>query len=252
MRFVLIVILALSFLPFDVLAQNSAQKKEGVQLKPHEIIRWQKNAKRGDKGYEDTLLKLEKQNSDYFENNVSSLRNIYPFTSFYEPFSDNIVDQMTRHAYTVQTSNDPSEINENLAAYRKIVRKHLVNVGVLNFAITMARVSAKFGDARHYANIRKTIYRQIDTSNRNGFSPDRAFRVVTRDEEEMILTKLGVTVQKTELYNVHNQHYAVYDVTLENGRFEQVFMDITQPVRVSSIKRHLAKKERTYAIPRMK
>ncbi len=248
MRFIFILFLALLLIP-PVYAADSGKETDNP-ITAREVAEWEKRLEKRDRTYDFELIALAKSNADLFPSRVRSVRNLYAFTSHYEPFSDGLVDKMTEYAYTVQTSTDRMKVNKALQAYRDLVEKHIANIGVLNFAITMARVSAKFGDPTYYENARKAVYNGL-ASGYDGSTPQRAFNIVVRDEEIFLLIRMGYTVEKSEIFHVNNAYYNVYDVRDENGKFDQIFMNITKPVKVSYIKKYLARKEQTYTIPGM-
>ncbi len=232
-------------------AANVDVSQKDKSLAQYEVDRWKKQVVRSDKYYKDKLLNLNKNKGVYFVNRVRGLRSMYPFTSFYTPFSDRLVDKMSEYAYAVDTSNDPAVINENLQEYRKILNLHLVNVGVLDFAITMARVNAKFGSARYYESVRDIMIDGLMTPEIDGKSPSKAFNIVTKSEEIHLLAKIGGEIGKSEMYDVEGTYFNVYDVTLENGDFTQIFMNVTDPIKKTYIKQHLEEKEDTYTLPGM-
>lgn len=246
MRFILMLFFAV-FTFSSVHAANAANEDENP-ITLRDVTEWQKKTGKRDQLYDYEITQLSKKNADFFPNAIRSIRNLYAFTTYYEPFSDGLVDEMTRHAYTVQTSTDRAMVNKSLLAYRELLKKHIANIGVVNFAITMARVSAKFGDATYYEAVRDAIYDGIVTGY-DGRNPQRAFNIVARDEEIFLLVKMGATVNKSEIYDVNGTYYNVYDITDKNGEFAQIFMNITKPVKVAYIRKYLARKEQTYSIP---
>lgn len=253
MRFFSLVFL--SFLVFilaePVHAQSEviAPPKKDNPITTKEVYQWQKRTPRRDQEYDLYIERLGKVNRDEYPSVIKGMRNLYAFTSYYEPFPDRLVDEMTRLAYTVQTSKDIKAVNNSLVEYKELLRKHLINMGVLNFAVTMARVDLKFGDPETYEEIREIIYQGMK-SVADGSSPERAFQIVSRDEEVYILARMGVEIISSDVYQAgRGLYYNVYDITDKNGEFDQIFMDISKPVKVSYIKKYLAKKELTYTLP---
>ena len=248
MRLILILFIAILNLPSAHAASSSVA--EDIPVSAYEVRNWERRAEKRDSDYDFQLIQLKKSNIDYFRSGIKSLRNLYSFTSYYEPFSDRLIDEMTRYAYTVQNSKDTMKVNSSLEAYKELVDKHIANITVLNFAITMARVNALFGNPAYYERAREAVYEGI-TAGADGNRPQTAYHIVVRDEELMILARQGYEIEKSEVYDVNGAYYNVYDVRDKNGEFDQIFMNITRPVKVSYIKKYLARKQQTYTIPGM-
>lgn len=248
MRLMLILFIAIFNLPSAHAADSGVA--EDIPVTSFEVRNWERRVEKRDADYDFNLIQLKKSNADYFRSGIRSLRNLYAFTSYYEPFSDRLVDEMTQYAYTVQNSKDSIRVNNSLKAYKELVDKHIANIAVLNFAITMARVNALFGNPAYYERAREAVYAGI-TAGVDGNRPQTAYNIVVRDEELMILARKGYEIEKSEVYDVNGTYYNVYDVRDENGEFDQVFMNITKPVKVSYIKKYLARKQQTYTIPGM-
>ncbi len=252
MRYLLICILALGvFGSSPSFAANIDYSKKDNPSTQYEVNRWKKLVERSDKAYEEALIKLSKASERYLPTHIRGLRLVYTSTSFYTPFSEGLVDKMSKYAYAVDTSDDSAVVNKNLQEYRKILNKHIVNMGVLDFAITMAKVNAKFGSATYYEKIRDTIIDGLMPHELDGLAPERAFHIVTQNEELYILAKLGAEVRKSELYDVQGKYYNVYDVILEDGEFTQIFMNVTEPIKKSYIRQHVSEEEKTYTLPGM-
>lgn len=241
MRFLFLILLCVGVFSYSgvVHAQSSEQNQidNTPNITKREIEKWKRGVDKRDAAYKEQVSRLRERNADFFPGAVQSLRSLYAYTSFYTPFSDALIDQMTEHAYVVETSKDSVEINRNLNRYRTILNLHIVNMGVLDFAITMARVNPKFGSSQYYENIRKYILDKIETPENDGLSPQTAFHIISQQEEIHMLSRIGGDVGKSEIYDVNGIFYNVYDVTLENGDFTQIFMNVTQPIKNSYIKK---------------
>lgn len=65
------------------------------------------------------------------ETSVRNLREIYVKTSFYSPFSKDIIDEISGHAFIMDTSNDAKKVSKATRDYKDLFDKHIVNYDVL-------------------------------------------------------------------------------------------------------------------------
>ncbi len=182
--------------------------------------------------YRETLQKILSKPST-IRNNASSLRNYYGHSAFYTPFSDKVIDGLTRYAYIVDTSDDADAVREAQTKYRSLLYKHMGNFDVVSYALDMSSLDAKFGNEvvlRKLYNAYKDILKESVRIGR-GYQPDNAFQIITYGEENFILEEIGGVVEDSEIYKIsYNKYYNVHNLRKEDGDFRQVFMDVSMPI----------------------
>ena len=116
-------------------AQN--QSDDAPQVSVQEIQRWQGSVDRLTRDYENRFVELKRSKKKFFNGHISSLRAMYPRTRYYAPFAENLIKDMEKYAFIVDTSEDNSAVNDALFMYNDLLDKHIVNLDVLAFAIKM-------------------------------------------------------------------------------------------------------------------
>ena len=180
---------------------------------------------------------------------MTTLRSYYSFTPYYDPFSKDLIDEMTGYAYIVDTSEDRAEVNSALSKYRDLVYRHVAHLGVVSYALTLSRVDVRFGDEAFLRKVRDSIRNIWSGMPAAGLSPDNPYPIITYAEEEYLLQTYGATVEKSEIYPVGRKFYDVRDIVTEGGQSVQLFFDVTTPIRTVNIWQEYRKKEEKVTIP---
>ncbi len=224
-------LLCLSFISFPVFAANEELKDTEINITTYELNMWKSNLERITAQYDNVLKTIYKSRKN-LESNIGLLRSYYPYTKQYQPFAKPVLDEMTEYALLVDEVKDGFEANDALLAYRKILNKHLVNLDVLSFAITMSKIDVRFGDKTFLQKVEnlmlEDLLRKVKTRGRN---PDTAFNIISYGEETRILQEIGGVVKKSELYKVGNVFYNVHDIEFKDGSYTQIYMNVTSPIR---------------------
>ncbi len=164
------------------------------------------------------------------EGSIPMLRIMYPRASYYDPFSKFTTQKMTAFAYAADMSSDQHEVNEALVSYRDLLYKHIVNLGVVEYALTLARANPIYGDKLRLKKIYDALIKDTVGRERHGASPEDAYRVVTYAEETYLLAMHDVTVKKSEIYRVAKVFYNVHDTVDEDEQYSQLYFDVTWPI----------------------
>lgn len=182
--------------------------------------------------YRDTLQKIFNE-PNTTRSNASALRNYYGYSAFYTPFSDKVIDGLTRYAYIVDTSDDTDAVREAQTKYRQLLYKHMGNFNVVSHALDMSSLDPRFGNEvvlRKLYDAYKDILQESIKVGR-GYEPDNAFKIITYGEENFLLEEIGGIVEKSEIYKVsYNKYYNVHNLSKENGDFHQIFIDVSMPI----------------------
>jgi hypothetical protein len=228
--------------------KGGKQSESGLTFTTKELNRWRVRQKKLVEDYERTVMDLfgGRYNAAAV---VPSLRIHYPRTPYYDPIGKYTIARMTEFAYKADMSSDQSVINEALAEYRDLLRKHIVNLDVLEYALTLARANPIYGNQIRLQEIHKVLLRDIEGKEKKGKSPDDAYRIVTYGEETYLLAKFEVTVQKSEIYKVENSFYNVHDVVDKDGKFDQLYFDVTWPIYLFEKNKATKESEERFSIP---
>ena len=229
--------------------QKKKKTESGLIFSIKELGRWEQVQKRYTKRYEGRISEVMggRENIDY---SITTLRIAYPRTPYYDPFGRFTIQKMTAFAYTADTSADQLEVNEALVGYRDLLYKHLVNLDVLEYALTLAHANPIFGNKIRLKEIYDALRKDIrGVSKRRGTIPEDAYRIVTYGEETYLLGVHKATVKKSEIYRVQNSFYNVHDVVLEDGQYSQFYFDVTWPIYIYEKSRALKDREETFSMP---
>jgi len=223
----------------DAAASNS-QETAGPELNARDINRWNRTMVRRTSEYEEASRSLFTERDKIF-NRIYALRSRYPLTFHYRPFSNALVEQIERYAYIVDTSPDKIEANEALLEYNEMLKKHIVDLGVVSFALKMSEIDVRFGDEYFLKKVQDAILKSMNSAPRrtNGESAGTAYLVMTYSEEDEWLAQIGGIVKKSELFDVRGKYYNVHDIETQDGEYLQVFMDVTEPIKMTYIKQRI-------------
>ena len=183
------------------------------------------------------------------EDNMNAMRVYYTFTPYYDPFSNKLVDEMTKYAYTIDTSKDREKVNIAQEKYRDLVNKHAAHLAVVDYALTLSRLDVRYGDEALFRQLRDAIQNSWFGLAQPGSSPDRAYKITTYAEEEYILSTYGATIEKSEIYPVGRNFYDVRDILTADGESLQLFFDVTTPIRTVQIRKVIKEQEKKVIIP---
>lgn len=211
---------------------SSAQEKDhplAPVITPNTLNKWDQKKANGQEYYERTLRQLQSDPTRMKEL-MHSLRNYYPMTQVYVPFSRTLIEELTQYAYTADTTKDVAKSNQALTKYRQLVSTHLANLDVIDFALMMSRSDVKFGDEFFYKKVYDSLIESLYYGKKDGLSAESAYRIVTYGEETYVLSQYDGEVRETELFKVGGQYYNVHSIDLFNGEFIQLYTNITAPV----------------------
>lgn len=224
-------ILALSIaIPQNTMAQTNGEEHPlAPEISRHQLLRWQEKLESGQTYYDRALQNAQQKQGD-FKGAIASLRSNYGRTYDYTPFSKRIIEELTRLAFVADTSKDTTERNRTLNSYRSLLNKHLANINVVEFALTMSRANVMFGDEFFLKKVFDALYDDFYSDRDDGLTPATAYSIVTYGEESYILGEIGGELINSEVYKAGNRYFNVHSMNLPNGDFTQIYVDITTPV----------------------
>lgn len=231
-----------------VFAASTNAPKGKAKVTLGEIQRWASISHKLTREYDILVNDIRLGRADVNER-MRSLRAYYPYTPYYDPFSKNLLDQMTRYAYTVDTSEDRAAVNDALDKYRELVYNNLAHLDVVSYALTLSRVDVRFGDEFFFRKVRDSIRNSWDGMIYVGSSPDDAYKVITYAEQTYILSTHGAKANEGEIFNVDKQFYDVREIVTEDDESLQLFFDLTTPIRTVQVRQALREKENKITIP---
>lgn len=238
---------------YGIHMQGMKKKKEkttesGLKFTAKELIEWKLRQASFTAKYEQRVSEAM-GGRESIASSVLSLRVMYPQTPYYDPFGKATIRKMTAFAYTADVSDDQGEINKALAAYRDLLQKHIVNLDVVEFALTLARSNPIYGNKIRLKEIYDALVKSIDGVKEKGSSPDDAYRIVSYGEETHLLAARNATVKKSEIYKVGNSFYNVHDIVDENGQYSQLYFDVTWPIYLYEKTKATQDREGQFSIP---
>ncbi len=219
----------------------SAKSDSEAKISSMHYEAWQKSVDEYGRQYNALLKRMVSgAESDRLDEKVPMLRSYYSKTMHYNPFSKHILDKLTEHAWVISESRDAKAVNDAVVAYHELLNKHLVNFGVLSFALTMSNIDVRYGDEIFYRNVMNSLIKSFAKSRRGG-TPERAYHIVSYGEENHILEGIGGRITASEVYVVGRKYYNVHDIMSEDGEYKQVFMDVSDPIKNMLYKKRAAK-----------
>lgn len=231
MRFLCLLFLGfLTVLPAPVSAATIDELERNFVVNPRELNSWKASIDYVTPRYAEGVRRL-KFTSDDRRGIIASLRAYYPKTEQFNPFAQDILDEMTEYGYIIDTSKDSMDVNRALIEYRRLLDLHMGNLDVVSFALTLSRVDVRFGDEVMLKNVRDILIEETMARGYDGKGPDTAYQIVTFAEESYILQGYRPQSRTTELYEVGGQYYNVHEIIDENGEYQQVYIDIGIPIR---------------------
>lgn len=213
--------------------ESSAKQKELDDFKFQRLVQKYKKSYAGhEKSYVALVERLYKNpnGTKFFDNTVRSLRSRYSQTTFYTPFSNKIIDELTRYAYIMDTSSEPSEVNDASRSYRILVNQHIANYEVLLHILNLSRADVKYGNPIFLTKIRNAIRKGLIVSDLFGGAPESAHHIYTYGEETYLLEQYGAIVESSEVYKVAGQYFNVHNMKMPDGKSRQVYMNVTAPI----------------------
>lgn len=156
----------------------------------------------------------------------------YTQTKYYDPVSLRPSDRLLELSEMIVETNLTIEQAESaLAEYNKIIARHIANIGVLNVAINLAEEHKILGGAFHLRSIRNALFEEVKKSG-TGYSLANAYRVISPDEETMLLRYKNINILESKTVKEGFVYYNMHDVINRNtGKLETVFIDISIPMR---------------------
>ncbi|MFK7839777.1 MAG: hypothetical protein AB8B83_05545 [Bdellovibrionales bacterium] len=168
----------------------------------------------------------------YMDNqfNFANLRKLYSETSQYDPIGENVINQMQKLAFTVQTGKTTQERAKAIDEYRNLVMMHMGNIRVVAQALSFTKLDKSFGRQRFFMWMRDGLVRSIMAVG-DGNSINSAFYVFTMSEETVILGQLGFKVLETIQADQETLFYNMHDVEdIRTGQKKTLFINTTQPM----------------------
>ncbi len=223
-------------------ASSQGDKPEGLNLNAREISTWKRNIKRRTEDY-DQVLNSFFRTRENVKSQIYNLRSRYPQTHYYQPFSHALVKEIERYAFIADTSSDKKESNDALVKYDRLLKQHIIDLDVVSFALKMSQLDVKFGDEYFLREVKQAILDSMNSGQlrMTGETAERAYKVITYSEENEWLAQIGGVVKKSELFDVRGTYYNVHDVETQDGEYLQVFMDVTQPIKMTYIRQEVLK-----------
>lgn len=209
---------------------------------------WQRITPRHERVYREVINSMY-ENDNMIEGSSSEARYYYAKSYDYTPFSKEIIDRMTVHAFRADTSEDIAEINDALFKYREILKTHLVNYDVLDYALSLAKLDTKYGSASFLTKVKKAIQRDLQRGNDDGLSPNRSHKVITFGEENYLLRRHGGIVQDSEIYQVGATFFNVHNLIGKDGRERMIYFNISEPLVGNYLRRTIRERQESLNIP---
>ena len=228
--------------------KDEKKSESGLEFTADDLNRWMLRQKRAVSSYDRRVSELQSGDSTV-DRAIRAIRIAYSLTPDYDPFSTSTIKKLTFFAYTADMSEDPTEVNQALEDYRELLYRHLGNLDVIDYALTLARANPIYGDALRLKEIRDALRKDILSREMSGESPEEAYRVMTYGEETFLLGERNVTVDKSEIFRVNDKFYNVHDVTLSDGTPSQLFFDVTSPIYNYEKTKALAESKTDLVIP---
>ncbi len=234
LNYLLIVMAAVFGAATPVLAQTNnnqtANRESNLEFKitPRQIQHYKQSMQGYEKAYDNMLADINRGKVDAAR--IRSIRNYYPKTRDYTPFSEKVINRMTAFAYIADTNTNQIESNNALVEYKEMLDKHIINFDVLTFALTLARADVRYGDALLLNEIRQGLIKDLNRDINIGKTPKNAYTIATYGEETFILEQYGGVVKDSELFKVGRAFFNVHEVELPDGELIQIFMDVTDPI----------------------
>jgi len=210
--------------------ENIARKKQLEQHRFQRLVQKYKRSYSGNEKRYATLVSGLYKDPINVEHAVRSLRGSYAQTTFYTPFSDKVIDTLTRHAYVMDTSDDIAEVNDATRAYKDLLGKHIVNYDVLLYALNLSRADPKYGNTMFLTRVRDAIRDQLKVSHHFGSTPDKAYRIYSYGEETYVLNQYAAVVEGSDVYKVDRRYFNVHDLRMPDGTLKQIYVNVTAPI----------------------
>ena len=158
------------------------------------------------------------------------LRSQYIKSDYYDPIGDETLDRLQILAILAQTSTDPQDKAQLLAAYKMLLQRHIAHLGIVAQAIVFSKQSPMFGDLQKLQKIRNGLVNSIVTTG-NGQTPETAFEIITLAEETAVLRNARYKVVKTDHLEQGIMRYNVHEIITDDGIKGVAFMNVTFPMK---------------------
>lgn len=237
---------------FRTRVEKSKKKDElgaNLSFTAYELSEWKIRQSRSEKDYKGRVFNVLTEGKKLTHNNIVTIRSLYPLTPYYDPFGTSVIKRMTHFAYIADTASAPDEVNGALKEYRDLLCKHLANLDVVNYALTLSRANPHYGDEVILKAVRDGLLEEIKETEASGKTPDNAYAIVTYGEETFLLESLNATVEKSEIYEVNRKFYNVHDIVYEDGRYAQLYINLTSPIYLYEKTQAMLETENKISIP---
>lgn len=191
--------------------------------------------------YLDQVDKIYKGNRP--KNQFKGFRLMYSRCTFYDPFAEETLRNMAELREKAQ-GDDPVESSRALRSYKSTVRRHLVNLDVINMALEIAKEDSRFGDVDFLREVKSMITHSLKDTFRDGTEPAKAIEIVTVAEQNYIIANAGGKLIDSEMINESGIYYYALDFqSEENGEKFAIFLDVSTPMIVTKTRQEEAEKQ---------
>lgn len=203
MRFLLYAFLFSVLFSSGVYAQSSDLSY--LQADPNALIQRQ---------YDHRLVykKLATQARNYDRRNefpFARMANAYANGPDYDPYGKETIEMLYKLAYDVENIKDPEVLEKKYLQFTNIVNDHLGNLGVINAVISLTRQNAILGDIEFFQWVKNGLIERLLRSG-NGYNPATAYRIISLEEESLLLIQRNLELIDREYFSTGNQFFHVY------------------------------------------
>lgn len=156
-----------------------------------------------------TQAKLALKSDPY--TNFGKLRGLYPNLEFYHPFGQQVSAELKALAQTVTASKTYDAHDTALKEFHDHVLKHIANIDVMITARDLSIEDERFGEPKIYQIIINGLLDSIRNSG-SGAALQSAYRIVTVEEEALLLNMLNVQSTQTKTATEGRISYTMHRV----------------------------------------
>ncbi|MBI1301230.1 MAG: hypothetical protein GC137_06175 [Alphaproteobacteria bacterium] len=245
--FVLFILSFIVFLPSLATAQESKLPEDNSGVKMFQMQRTQRTIERNSRLFNESIdVIYEKPNLR--RQYVIRLRSFYPSQLHYTPLAEDVIKDLTYYAYLADTAEAIDQRNQALNDYKDLFKQHMPNLGVLNYAITLARANPQYGNETFLTEIKTIIETYLTDFPYDCRSPENACTVITFEEETFFLTQKAKKILKSELVQAGVRYYNVHDVINKAGENEVLYFEVTKPIKSARENQLLLEKQKELKI----
>lgn len=170
---------------------------------------------------DDLLVTKKDQPYDF-----TTLRGFYTQSAYYDPGGQKTVEAL---AASVQAYTETTD-HAHLIAFDDQLRRHLGNLGVVNFVRQITHENPKFGSPKFLDWIAKGLLASVLRSG-NGQSLANSYNILNLGEEAALIQALGLDIINRQTQKTGVIYYGIYDtIERKSGRTKTIFVDLTTPL----------------------